>query len=79
MNVSNPSCSNSRMALLHVIRACPNSRLSVVSDGTGCPGTIASQDLPAQSRRHPDIRSRVSLTQINRLIHGAPPLADEAC
>jgi hypothetical protein len=37
----------------------------------------ASQDPPAQSRRHPDGRLRVSLTRISRPTHGAPPLADE--
>ena len=45
-----PSCSSSRMALPHVVRACPNSRLSVVSDGTGCPGAISPARICLRSR-----------------------------
>jgi hypothetical protein len=50
MNVSNPSCSSSRMAFPHVVRACPNSRLSVVSDGMDCPGATSPARICLRSR-----------------------------
>ena len=52
-------------------RACPDSWLSVVIDGTGRPGfEVIVQDLLPSKCRQPDIRPRVCLAQINRPLPG---------